>query len=138
MKRFLACLLIAASVALALPASADAPAAIPGATTVDAQRVIALINETPNLVIVDNRRAEDFNRGHIEGSIRILDTEMTEAALSQHARARNQPVLFYCNGPACGRAAKAAEMAVAWGYTSVYYYALGMDEWNRLNLPVVR
>jgi hypothetical protein len=27
-------------------------------------------------------------------------------------------------------------MAVSWGYTQVFYYALGMDEWRALGLPM--
>ncbi len=117
-------------------AQQQAPLAIAGATTVDAERIVALVGESPDLVIIDTRHVEDFNRGHIEGSIRILDTDLTEQVLAQHVRARTVPVLFYCNGLACGRAAKATEMAVRLGYTRVYYYALGMNEWMRLNLPV--
>jgi rhodanese-related sulfurtransferase len=47
-------------------------------------------------------------------------------------------VLFYCNGVKCGRAAKAVEKAVTVGYTRVYYYALGMDEWKAEGLPLVQ
>ncbi len=136
MKRLFALVLLACFSA-AVPAGAQqAPTTIPGATTVNAERVVALIGELPDLVIIDNRRVEDYNRGHIEGSIRVLDTDLTEQLLAQHVRERATPVLFYCNGLACGRAAKAAEMAVRWGYSRVFYYALGMDEWNRLNMPV--
>lgn len=117
-------------------ALASAPLAIPGATTVDAEAIISLITDRPDLVIIDNRRAEDYANGFIEGAVRVLDTEMTEAVLASHVRTKDTPVLFYCNGLNCGRAAKAAEMAVRWGYSQVFYYALGMDEWRMLGLPL--
>lgn len=117
-------------------ARADAPMSIAGATTVDAKAIIALMESKPDLVIIDNRRAEDYANGFIEGAVRVLDTDMTEAVLASHVKTKATPVLFYCNGVKCGRAAKATEMAVRWGYTQVHYYALGMEEWRALGLPV--
>ncbi|WP_439578813.1 rhodanese-like domain-containing protein [Elioraea sp.] len=131
--------LAAALVGLTLGVSgarADAPMTIAGATTVDAKAIIALMESKPDLVIIDNRRAEDYANGFIEGAVRVLDTDMTEAVLASHVKTKGTPVLFYCNGVKCGRAAKATEMAVRWGYTQVHYYALGMEEWRALGLPV--
>lgn len=118
------------------PAVADAPTTIQGATTVDARAIIALVESKPDLVIFDNRRPEDYANGFIEGAIRVLDTDLTQAFIATHAKTKATPVLFYCNGLKCGRAAKATEMAVSWGYTQVFYYALGMDEWRALGLPM--
>ncbi len=119
-------------------AHAGAPLTISGASTVDANGVIELITSTPGLVIFDNRREADFAAGHIEGAIRLIDTDITgPEVLAAHGAEADTPVLFYCNGLSCGRAANAAEMAVSWGYTNVHYYALGMSEWGELGLPVV-
>lgn len=119
------------------PAARAAPMEIKGAKTVDAEKIIALIDAKKDLVVIDNRRVEDFNAGHIEGAIRVLDTDLSEAKLAELAPQKGRPILFYCNGLACGRAAKAVQMAVGWGYQDVYYYALGMDEWKKLQLPLV-
>lgn len=123
---------------LALPALADAPMEIAGANTVDAEGVIALITDVPDLVILDNRREADYAAGHIEGAIRLIDSDITgPEVLASVVASPDAPVLFYCNGLACGRAAAAVEMAVAWGYSNVHYYALGMDEWRALGLPLM-
>lgn len=119
-------------------ARADAPEAIQGATTVNAEGVIDLIMNNPGLVILDNRRESDYAAGHIEGAVRLIDTDITGPdVLAAHAGPAETPVLFYCNGLSCGRAANAVQMAVGWGYSNVHYYALGMQEWNALGLPVV-
>ncbi|MFW5881774.1 MAG: rhodanese-like domain-containing protein [Roseicyclus sp.] len=127
------------ALAVAAPASAaDAPETIPGATTVDAEGVIDLIGSQPDLVILDNRREADYAAGHIEGAVRLIDTDITGTeVLAAQVPGLDTPVLFYCNGLSCGRAANAAEIAVGWGYTAVHYYALGMTEWNELGLPLV-
>jgi rhodanese-related sulfurtransferase len=116
----------------------EAPLQIAGAHTVDAEQVIALIDRTPGLVIIDSRKAEDFAAGAIEGAILLTDTDMTERKLFKIAPNRSKPILFYCNGVKCGRAAKAVSKAVEWGYKEVYYYALGMAEWEKRGLPMVR
>lgn len=135
-KLFMA-LVVAAGISGAAMA-ADAPMTIKGATTVDSAGVIKLIETTPTLVILDNRKEGDFAAGHIEGAMRLIDTDITgPEVLAKHAAAKETPVLFYCNGVKCGRAAAAAEKAIGFGYSKVYYYALGMDEWRAKGLPLV-
>jgi rhodanese-related sulfurtransferase len=132
-------LAIAAMLSLAMPAAAqDAPLHIDGAKTVNAQEIFDLVGKTPNMVILDNRKPEDFAAGHIEGAIRLIDTDVSAESLAQHIKTKDTPTLFYCNGVKCGRAAKATERAIQLGYTKVYYYALGMDDWNSQRLPLVR
>jgi rhodanese-related sulfurtransferase len=116
----------------------DAPLQIAGTKTVNARQIFELVANTPNIVILDNRKPEDYADGHIEGAIRLIDTDVNAESLAKHVKSKDTPVLFYCNGVKCGRAAKAAEKAVQLGYSKVYYYALGMDEWNAEQLPLVR
>jgi rhodanese-related sulfurtransferase len=111
---------------------------IAGTKTVNAQQIFDLVAKTPDIVILDNRKEDDYAAGHIEGAVRLIDTDVNAESLAQHIKRKDTPVLFYCNGVKCGRAAKAAEKAVHLGYTEVYYYALGMDEWNTQHLPLVR
>jgi rhodanese-related sulfurtransferase len=139
--KFVRSLLLAAAMVAGLAATAsaqDAPMQISGATTVNAKQIFGLIDKYPNLIILDNRKDEDFATGHIEGATRLIDTEVSETTLAHYIGAKDVPVLFYCNGVKCGRAAKATEKALQLGYSKVFYYALGMDEWNKEGLPVVR
>jgi rhodanese-related sulfurtransferase len=130
---------VAITLGVALPAMAqDAPTEIKGALTVDARQIVDLIGKEDSLVILDNRKAEDYSAGHIEGAVRLIDTDVSADSLAKHVQAKSTPVLFYCNGLKCGRAAKAAEKAVQLGYSKVYYYVLGMDEWFKQGLPLVR
>lgn len=113
-----------------------APEVIDGATNLTAEQVIDLILDTPQLVIIDARKEEEFAKGHIEGAISILDTTMTEDALSVVAPDKHKPVLFYCNGERCMRSTKAATKAIGWGYDKVYWFRGGWAEWQAKGLPV--
>lgn len=116
----------------------DAPMTIAGTKTVNADQVIDLVTKKPNLVILDNRKPEDFAAGHIEGAVRLIDTGVTPDSLAKAIKSKDTPVLFYCNGLKCGRAAKAAQKAAETGYTEIYYYALGLEEWSKKGLPLVK
>lgn len=126
---------------LAFSAQADfkeSPMQIEGATTVDAKGLIKLIESKPNLVLFDNRKLADFNAGHIEGAVNLLDTDITEeAVLAKHAPTKDIPILFHCNGGKCVRGANAAVKAIKWGYKNVYYYPLGIDDWKQQGLPLI-
>lgn len=116
----------------------DAPMSIAGTKTVNAEQIIDLVTKKPSLVILDNRKPEDFAAGHIEGAVRLIDTDVTADSLAKAIKAKDTPVLFYCNGLKCGRAAKAAQKAVDAGYKEIYYYALGVEEWSKKGLPLVK
>lgn len=123
---------------LAAPALADdAPLQIPGAKTVEAAQVVDLITKESKLVVIDARIAEEYKEASIEGAVNIVNTGFTPDAVAKAVPSKSTPVLIYCNGLKCGRAADAVKKAVSYGYTDVYYYALGMTEWKEKKLPVV-
>ena len=135
MKKLLLSLLLI----FATTAQADKPVApekIDGATNLMAEQVVSLILNTPELVIIDARKQEEFAKGHIENAISLLDTTMSKPALAQLVSSLNTPVLFYCNGERCMRSTNAAKKATSWGYTQVYWFRGGWVEWRQKNLPV--
>lgn len=123
----------------ALPAGEKpfAPETVPGATIVTAEDVIAMILADPGLLVIDSRKKTEYLKGHIEGAINILNTELREADLEAIAPDRGQPLLFYCNGVRCLRSSDAIGKAVGWGYTNLYWFRGGWKEWTDKRLPVV-
>lgn len=113
-------------------------AEIPGVTRVSAEEVVDMINRLPQLVVVDSRRKDEFAEGHIEGAINITDTEMTRAKLKKFVPRRDTPLLFYCNGERCRRSSIAAKLALKWGYSNVFWFRGGWQEWSAKYLPVAR
>jgi rhodanese-related sulfurtransferase len=115
-----------------------APETIPGTQLITAEQLVELIDSTPGLVIIDARRHEEYARGHIEGAIFMLDTDMTPEKLSSKVRSKNNPVVFYCNGERCVRSTNASKKAVSWGYKRIYWFRGGWQEWHSKGLPVSR
>jgi rhodanese-related sulfurtransferase len=115
-----------------------APEIIAGTTRVTAETVVDLVGSLPDLVIIDNRHAVEFEKGHIEGAINLLDSNLQRADLARLAPRPDKPLLFYCNGERCLRSSHAAQMAVNWGYTRIYWFRGGWQEWLDKQLPVTR
>ena len=115
----------------------EVPKFIDGTVKVSAEEMIELVEASPNLVILDSRKASDFQKGFIEGAISLPNTETDAGSLAKHLKSKSTPVVFYCNGIKCGRSVKAAEIALAAGYSKIYWFRGGMEEWEAKGLPVV-
>jgi rhodanese-related sulfurtransferase len=131
-------IIIGLCLGMAAPALADAPMQIKGAKTIEAAQIVDLIGKTPNLIIIDARIPEEYKEASIQGAVNIVNTDVTPATMAKAVPSKSTPVLIYCNGLKCGRAADAVTKAVSFGYTDIYYYALGMTEWKEKNMPVVK
>ncbi len=123
-----------------LPVSAEerplAPQNIEGAIIVNAEELIKLIYSNPGMILVDSRKQDEFIKGHIEGAINLLNTDLTEIKLKTVAPSVSEPIAFYCNGPRCLRSSDAVTKALSWGYNNVFWFRSGWKEWQDERLPV--
>ncbi len=115
-----------------------APEHIPGVTRVDAEGVLTLVEKTPRLVIIDSRIAIDRKQGHLEASVSLPDAETDCATLARILPEKDRPALFYCNGVKCGRSAVAVNIARQCGYTRLYWYRGGFEDWKQKNYPYLK
>ena len=114
-----------------------APESIEDVMIVTAEEAIDLILDDPEMPIIDSRKKTEFVKGHIEGAISILNTDMTEEDLQRVAPAQDRAILFYCNGARCMRSTDAIRKAKSWGYTNLIWFRGGWKEWTEKRLPVV-
>ena len=117
-------------------AAEEAPASIDGTTLVDAEKIIELVESLDDLIIVDARTVGDYDKGHIPDSVRLVNTETNADSLSKILSSKESPVVFYCNGVNCGRSVESCKIAVAEGYTNVYWFRGGIKEWEAKGFPV--
>ena len=110
---------------------------IEGTTRVSAEEMIELVEKYDDLVILDARKKSDVAKGFIEGSISLPNTETNGASLAKHVASKSTPIAIYCNGIKCGRSVKAAKIALAEGYSKVFWFRGGIQEWEAKGLPVV-
>jgi len=114
------------------------PDTILGTTKVDAEGVIDLVEKIPGLIIIDARIRQDRVQGYIEGSVSLPDIETNCEKLMQVIPRKSSPVLFYCNGPKCGRSVQSSLKAQTCGYHNVYWFRGGFEEWKNKNYPFLK
>lgn len=114
-----------------------APENISGAITVSAEEVIEQILLNPDLVVIDSRKKMEYAKGHIEGALNLLNTDMTKQSLELIAPEKTKPILFYCNGARCLRSSDAVAKALDWGYKNIFWFRGGWNEWTEKRLPVI-
>ena len=114
-----------------------APESLPGATILTAEEVISLILENPALVVIDSRKKTEYLKGHIEGAINILNTTLSPEDLEMVAPDKTSALLFYCNGTRCLRSSDSIKKAVGWGYSNIFWFRGGWNEWIEKRLPIV-
>ncbi len=133
MKKLIAACLMLIPFTLTLAAELS-PEKVEGATTVDTAQAKKLFDQ--GVTFIDVRRTNEYEEARIPGAIGIeLKHDFNEENLAK-AVGKDQPVVFYCNGPKCLRSSKASAMAVGWGWTKVYYYRDGMPAWQAAGMPV--
>lgn len=113
------------------------PEQVEGALRVDAEGLIALVSTKPGLTLIDSRLTTNRSFGYIEGSIGLPDSDTRCDTLAAIAPGKTQPLLFYCNGPKCGRSAVAVEVARECGYSNLYWFRGGIEEWREKGYPLL-
>lgn len=126
--------LFAISTALAT----TSPESIDNTTKVDAEAFIELVDEIDDLIIIDSRIPGDRKQGYIEGSLSLPDVETSCESLAKVIPKKDSPSLFYCNGVKCGRSAEAIKVALSCGYSNIYWFRGGFEEWLQKGYPYLQ
>lgn len=112
------------------------PMTVDGANTVSAEQLLDLFENHDDLVIIDARGEADYDKGHIPDVVRIKNTDITADNLASNIVSKDTPVCFYCNGITCDRSADAVAKAKAAGYTNIYWFRGGIEEWKAKDFPI--
>jgi len=115
-----------------------APESIDATTNVNAEEFIELVENNPELVIIDSRIRGDRIQGFIEGSLSLPDTDTSCDSLSKIIRKKETASLFYCNGVKCARSSKAIKIALNCGYSNIYWFRGGFGEWLEKGYPYLQ
>ncbi len=114
-----------------------APENIQGVPIVSAEDAIELILTTPHLIVIDSRKKAEYQKGHIEGAINLLNTQLKFDDIERVSPLKSSPILFYCNGTRCLRSSDSINKAKDWGYSNLIWFRGGWKEWTEKRLPVV-
>lgn len=93
--------------------------------TIDANKAKEMLEQQEDIIILDVRTKEEFEEGHIQGSILIPDYEIEEKA-EQVLTDPSATILVYCRSGR--RSAEAAKTLAKLGYTDIYDFG-GIIDW---------
>ncbi len=104
----------------------------PGVRTVGELDVIAHLEQS--LPVIDSRTEDFYTAATIPGAKNI---PYPQAAERMDELDREQPAIFFCNGPQCGQSPTAIRALLEAGYPAdkILYYRGGMHDWLTLGLP---
>ncbi len=97
---------------------------------IDPARVAEWLAEDPALQVIDVRRSDEHEAGHIEGTRLVELATLTDQAASIDS---GRPVIFYCR--AGGRSTMAAQALRAAGFQA-YSMTGGMLRWAQEGRPL--
>ncbi|WP_437884282.1 rhodanese-like domain-containing protein [Pseudomonas sp. LRF_L74] len=112
--------------------ASEAPLQVKGAMTINVMQARYLYEY--GAMFVDVRSARQWSWGHVAGAVHLpIDDGFSDLA---HQRwPRELPLVLYCESDVCPHAAQASQLAVAWGYTQVFYFRAGYFSWQLHDLP---
>jgi len=84
----------------------------------------------PEVLLIDARRPEDFQAGHIPGARNIFAYEFQLHIPELIALPRTKPVVVYCDGGQCELSHYLAEQLRTLGFRRIYIYEGGWAEWR--------
>lgn len=112
----------------------SSPEDVEGAKTISNTEAKSLFDK--GVLFVDVRSAKGFTKGRIPDAL-FLDLKKGFSKDSLLAEtAIEDPIIIYCQGPKCKRAAVAVSKALGWGFKTVYYYRDGFPGWKKEGYPV--
>lgn len=114
--------------------AAEAPEAVSGAMTIDAQEAKYL--HDLGAVFIDVRDEVDWQMGHIEGAIHLDFQDEFNKLYHANIEQKSIPIVIYCNGTDCLRSAYASAISAMWGFTQVYYFRGGYFAWMLEDYPM--
>ena len=105
------------------------------AKVIDRAELQSLMAGDETLVLIDALPATAYARSHIPGAISIPSEDILARA-PQVLTDRHAAIVTYCKNGPCRRSERAAERLQSLGYTRVYDYHLGRDDWAGAGLPL--
>jgi rhodanese-related sulfurtransferase len=119
------------------------PEQVQGVKRVTAKEAYELAQKGATLV--DVRTEREFKERTARGAVWLPYTEKSLKEIDYDLKAdsfigldkltKNEPVVFYCNGPECWKSMKASRAAHEAGIQNVYWLRGGMPEWVKSGLP---
>ena len=114
--------------------SAQAPVAV-AKRNLNAGQAFKLINEKPEITILDVRTPEEYAAGHVQKALNINYNGQTFQKDAARLDARKTYLIYCASG---NRSSKARIILTQIGITNLYHLDGGIKAWQEASLPIVK
>ena len=104
--------------------------------TIDKEKLKKLQREEDQLVLIEVLNPDEYKKFHISGAVNVPMDEEFEARVQQAVPEKDIPVVVYCQNTQCPVSEEAARKLDSLGYSQVYDYAGGKEDWQEAGEPV--
>ena len=112
----------------------DKTGLVAGVSKMPVEKIEKMIDHGDEFVLIDSRPKDEYIKSHLPTSISIPACQ-----LKKHAELlpedKDQLLVFYCGGVACGMSSIASATAARFGYTNIKVMADGVDGWLKAGFP---
>jgi rhodanese-related sulfurtransferase len=88
-------------------------------------------------IVIETLPPEQFQHAHLPGAVNMPPDRVRELAPTLVAD-KQAEIITYCAGPTCHASLGAARLLSALGYTNVWHYAGGKQDWIAAGFPFER
>jgi len=100
------------------------------------EQAARLLNEGQTL-FVDTRSKEEFEQGHLKNAKSLPANATRDQIMSFFENIpKDQQIVIYCSSPACNSSRRLAGFLTYLGYTKVFIYLEGFEEWKAKDYPI--
>lgn len=103
---------------------------------IDRNNLQASLKTNPDLVLIEVLDEDEFKNFHLPYSVNIPLNKDFEANVTAAVPDKDKPVVVYCKDKGCDASEKAAKRIEVLGYSVVYDYEEGKDDWKDAGLPI--
>jgi len=111
----------------------DMPESLAGVKNITAEELKSWLDQGKKIVILDNRPADEYEKEHIPGAIRLNSDDLLEDSnkAAQAGLKKDDVIANYCNGIQCWRSPAVSVMLHSMGYKNVNWLRDGLPEWAK-------
>ena len=87
-------------------------------------------------LFIDARSAAEYNENHIHQAINLpIHSSRDDLNTMVQSLSKGQLIVAYCSNPACNSSRRLAGLLSYLGFSQVYIYLPGIEEWQSLSYP---
>jgi len=115
----------------------DMPETLAGVKNIKAEELKSWVDQKKKMVILDNRPADEFEKEHIPGAVRLNSDDLLDdlKKAEQAGLKKDDIIVNYCNGVKCWRSPAVSVMLHSLGYKNINWLRDGLPGWVKKGYP---